>query len=70
MTMTEQSPTIERHPVRGALWGLLLGVGVAIYLILFTVISVSIVTPVIVIVVCGALGLVWASVAPPRTKSQ
>ena len=35
-----RTPTVKRHPIRGALWGLTMGVGLAAALIGFAVIAV------------------------------
>ena len=53
------------HPIRGGLYGLLLGIGVAIYLIIFRIVSLGIVVPLIAIVVCIALGAAWGRFGPP-----
>ena len=68
LTMTEPSSTqsIETHPIRGALWGLLLGLGLATYLILFKIIAIGLVVPVAVIVFTVAIGAAWGRFAPPR----
>jgi hypothetical protein len=58
------------HPIRGVLYGLLLGVGLAIYLIIFKVVSLTIPLPVIVILVCGALGGLWGQFGPPKKPKR
>lgn len=64
---TEQ--TVAYHPVRGAMYGLLLGLGVAIYLVIFKIITIQLVIPIIAVVVCIALGAAWGRFTPPVTKT-
>ena len=68
LIMTESSTTqsVETHPIRGAVWGLLLGLGLAIYLILFKIIAIGLVVPIVVIVCSAAVGAAWGRFAPPR----
>jgi hypothetical protein len=69
LIMTETtSQLVERYPVRGALWGLLLGVGLAIYLIMFKVVTIGPVIPIVVIVLSIGAGIAWGKFAPPRSK--
>ncbi len=69
MTETSASQSIERHPIRGAFFGLLLGLGLAIYLILFKIISLGLVVPIVVIALSVLAGAAWGRFAPPRTKT-
>ncbi len=69
MTETSATQSIERHPIRGALFGLLLGLGLAVYLILFKVISLGLVVPIFVIALSVVAGAAWGRFAPARTKS-
>lgn len=75
--MTTTSPTatpaevIVRHPVRGAIWGLLLGLSVAIYLVLFRVVPFGDWLVLGLAVLAGVVaGVVWAYVAPPRRPKE
>ncbi len=56
----------RRHPVRGLLWGLLGGLGAALFLIGRAVIAFGTLAPVVVIVLFGILGVVWGWVGPAR----
>lgn len=63
----DRTPTVTRHPIRGALYGLLLGFSVAVYLILFAVIAFGDWVPLIIVVVAGmVVGIAWALLAPPK----
>ena len=67
--LTVQSPSgqLQRHPIRGAMFGLLLGLGVAIYLMIFSIAPLLEYTiPIVAVVVCTALGVLWAYVAPAK----
>ena len=62
----EPEYTLKRHPIRGAIYGLLLGLGVAIYLIIFSVIPFSITTPIVIAAIGLVVGAAWGAFAPPR----
>lgn len=63
---------IKRHPIRGALFGLMLGISAAYYLFFqFTVFGFDsvggVITKFVVIVLLGmVVGIVWAYIAPPK----
>ncbi len=70
-TVSSTSPAPEqevaKHPVRGVLWGLLLGLGIAIYMVLFAVIPFGDWLPLLLCVLAGvAIGVAWAYFAPPK----
>ncbi len=58
---------VDYHLVRGALWGALLGFGVAIYLVLFAIVPFGDWLVLGLTFVAGiVIGLLWARFAPPR----
>ncbi len=62
-----ETSTITRHPIRAAIYGLLLGFSVAVYLILFAVIAFGDWVPLIIVLVAGiVVGILWAYVAPAK----
>ena len=70
-TMTSTGSTAEqvvrKHPIRGAIWGLLLGLGLAIYAILFAIIPFTDWVPLILVVLAGVvIGVAWAYLAPAK----
>jgi hypothetical protein len=68
-TTTQQE--VRKHPVRGAIWGFFLGLGVAIYLILFAVIAFGEWIPFGLCIAAGiALGILWAYVAPAKQPKE
>ncbi len=66
MTATTTAPTLRRHPIRGTLYGLVAGLGVALILIDRAVIALGTLTPIVIVVIGGVLGLVWAWFGPAR----
>lgn len=67
--MTTPAPTdtrVQRHPIRGFVFGTFVGLSVAIYLVLFSVTPFRIATLVAVVVIGGLLGALWGSVAPAK----
>lgn len=63
---TGPTPTISRHPIRGALFGLLIGLGAALILIGEQVIALGTVTSIFVVVAGIALGLLWSVFGPAK----
>ncbi len=63
---TEAGPRVKRHPVRGLIWGFVLGIGIAIYLVIFAVIAFGTLTPFVVIGLTTIAGGLWGLFAPPK----
>jgi hypothetical protein len=63
---TPEAHRVVRRPVRGALAGLLFGIGLAVLLVSFSVIALGTLAPVVVIGIGGLLGLVLALAVPAR----
>ena len=57
---------LRRHPIRGAIWGLLLGLGLGLLLMVLYVLQASIPTLIIGGVVFAVLGGLWGAFAPPK----
>ena len=68
--MLDDATAVKYHPIRGAFYGLLAGFGLAIYLISFKVINLSLVVPIIVMLVCAALGAAWGRFGPAKQASS
>jgi len=61
---------VARHPVRGLLWGLVFGVGLAFTLVFGTLIVFAL-QPVLITIAIGTLaGLLWSVAGPPRTPKS
>lgn len=60
------SGELKRHPIRGALWGLLLGIGATGLLIMFSVIAVGTLTPWVVLLAFIVLGVLWGLFGPAK----
>lgn len=57
----------QRHPIRGAIWGAVAGLGAALFLIGRAVIAFGTLAPIVVIVVFAVLGVLWGSFGPARS---
>lgn len=62
-----QPATITRnHPIRGVLWGLMLGIGLAVVLTVTKVISLALVSIIIVVAIAIVVGIVWGMFGPAK----
>lgn len=66
---TGTANAVAYHPIRGAIYGLILGIGLALLLVAFAVITIQFAIPVIVIILATVLGGVWGRFGPPREGS-
>jgi hypothetical protein len=67
MTATHAPETVlKRHPISGILFGAMLGIGVAIYLVLFSITPFEWATIGIVVGVGAVLGFLWGMFAPAK----
>lgn len=64
--MNNNDTVLQRHPVRGALWGLLMGLGTILLLMVLSIVRLDIPTIIIYTVVGGVVGLLWGMFAPPK----
>ncbi len=62
----EQQLVKKTHPVRGILWGLMMGVGLSIVLVLTKVIPLDPVPMLIVLVLGTIVGAVWSIFGPAK----
>jgi len=60
------SRSVRYHPIRGAVWGLVLGLGLGIYALIFRVIEFRQLPFWIIVLVGVLLGVLWARFAPPK----
>lgn len=56
----------KTHPIRGFFWGLVFGIGLALVLVITTVISLSLVNLIIVVVAGLVLGVAWGLFGPAK----
>ena len=61
---------VVRHPIRGLLWGLVFGIGLAFVLVFSTIIVFARIPVVITITVGTLAGLLWSVLGPPRTTKS
>jgi len=66
MLTTSQEPVLHRHPIRGAIWGLVMGFGVILLLMVLRIVPVMIPTAIIYAVVGGVVGILWGVFGPPK----
>ncbi len=59
---------MKRHPIRGLVFGLLLGLGAALLLIAYSVVPLGVATPWIVIALGAIVGLLVGLFGPPRGR--
>jgi hypothetical protein len=62
----EQQLVKKTHPVRGILWGLMMGLGLSIVLVLTKVIPLALGPMLIVLVLGTAAGTVWSIFGPAK----
>lgn len=62
--MAEQ--VVKRHPVRGGIWGIPTGLGLALLAVNSQVVSLSITTLVVGALVGVVIGALWASFGPAK----
>ena len=61
-------PAVTYHWIRGALWGLLLGLGLGIYALIFRIIDFEQLSFWLVVLLGVVLGVLWARFAPPKRR--
>ncbi len=57
---------LHRHPVRGALWGLVFGIGVSLLLMVFSIVPLSIPNLIIYTAIVLVLSVLWSFFAPAK----
>lgn len=62
----EQQPVRKTHPIRGILWGLMMGFGLSIVLVLTKVIPLELVPMLIVLVLGTVVGTIWSIFGPAK----
>ena len=61
---------IKKRPVRGGIWGLLFGLGVALLLIAFNVIAFGTMPPYVVAVLGVVAGVLWGIYGPAKGSDE
>ena len=65
-TTVEQQLVKKTHPVRGILWGLMMGVGLSIVLVLTKVIPLALAPMLVVLVLGTVVGTLWSIFGPAK----
>jgi hypothetical protein len=58
---------VEYRWLRGVLWGLCLGIGLAIYAVIFRVIELQLTTMGLIVLLGIVIGVLWARFGPAKT---
>jgi hypothetical protein len=66
-TLTSSQTTVRYHPIRGAIYGLLMGLGLALVLMVYKVLALSVPMILVLGVVFLVLGGLWGRFAPVRS---
>ena len=69
-TIAATKPTVRYHPIRGAIYGLFFGLGLALLLMVFKVLALSVPLIIVLGFVFLVLGGVWGRFAPPRATKD
>ena len=69
-TIAATQSTVRYHPIRGAVYGLLFGLGLALVLMVFKVLGLSLPLMIVLGLVFLVLGAVWGRFAPPRATKE
>jgi hypothetical protein len=65
-TTTAPQLQVKRKPIRGAIYGLLAGLGIAVELVILAMVKYSTTTIIVITVIGAVLGLIWGLVAPAK----
>ena len=69
-TIAAPETTVKRHPLRGAFYGMMLGISGAIYAVLFAVVPFEWVTLAGIVVAGAVVGMLWGGLAPAKKNTQ
>ena len=61
---------VKKRPVRGGVWGLFLGLGLALLLIAYNVIALGTLTPYVVLVLGIVVGVLWGVYGPAKGSDE
>jgi hypothetical protein len=59
---------VKRHPIRSAVFGLIAGIGAALMLVLYGILTLGTIWPIIVLVGVTVLGALWGMYGPRRKR--
>lgn len=66
MTASTASTVAKRHPIRGGLYGIVLGLGLALLFIGRKIVTLDSAVPIILVVVGIVIGVLWGMFAPAK----
>lgn len=66
---TTQPAELQRHPIRGILWGLMMGIGLSVVLVVTKVISLDLTMMILVVVIALFAGVLWSTIGPAKAPT-
>jgi hypothetical protein len=66
VTLAARPAELRRHPIRGMLWGLMMGVGLALVLVITKVIDLNLTMLIVVVAIAILAGLLWSTIGPAK----
>lgn len=66
ISATTRPAHLQRHPIRGLLWGLMMGIGLTLVLVVTKVISLDLTMMIVVTAIAMLVAVLWSTVGPPK----
>ena len=66
VSVTTRPAELRRHPIRGVLWGLMMGIGLTLVLVISKVIDLDLTMMIVVTVIAMLAGVLWSTVGPAK----
>lgn len=63
---TTHAAKLQRHPIRGLLWGLMMGIGLTLLLVVTKVISLDLTMMIVVTAIAMLVAVLWSTVGPAK----
>ncbi len=68
-TLTPGETVTKRHPIRGFLWGLMMGLGLALVAVIIKVMTLTLANLIILTSIGVAFGIVWGLFGPEKAPT-
>jgi hypothetical protein len=66
ISATTKQAVIRRHPIRGILWGIVMGIGLTVVLVVTKVIELDLTMMILVTAIAIVAGVLWSTLAPAK----
>ena len=66
ISATTHPAELRRHPIRGLLWGLMMGIGLTLVLVVTKVISLDLTMMIVVTAIAMLVAVLWSTVGPAK----